>query len=330
VFLVSVVVAWALVNRISQPLNLLAAHVTTLAAHDFSNDSKVPADIEALSRQSKDEIGNLASSFVHMQRALEQNIRDLRDTTAAKQRIESELLVAQGIQMTMVPKIFAPMGARCDLFGALVPAREVGGDFYDFGFVDEDHLVLAIGDVAGKGVPAALFMAMTTTLLRSLRSQFQHPADMLARLNDELCRGNTTSMFVTVFVAVLDLRTGSLEYSNGGHNLPYLLSDGTVRALENTADCLVLGAFEGVTYGTTEVVLRPGDRLLFYTDGVTEAMNADQHAFSEERLVEYLAVAGDAAPEALTGELRDVVRRFTGEIEQSDDITVLAVRYLGH
>lgn len=331
VFLATIGVSWVLVNRISQPLNLLARHARTLAAKDFTSEPHVSGEVVALSERSHDEIGHLASSFIHMERALQQYIVNLRDTTAAKERIESELKVAHDIQMAMVPKTFALFRERqdCDLFAALVPAKEVGGDFYDFGFLDEAHLFMAIGDVAGKGVPAALFMAMTTTLLRSLQRHLQDPGQMLTRLNDELCRDNAMAMFVTLFVAVLDVLTGRLQFSNGGHNLPYVMSHGGIRTLANPTNGLALGAFDDVTYQTSEVILHAGDGLLLYTDGVTEAMDSSQHLLSEERLMEFLRTAGENAPDLLTQRLIDEVHRFAGGAEQSDDITVLALRYLG-
>ena len=228
ILLLSALVAYILVNRISQPLNLLAEHAKTLASNDFAAGVNIPTEVEALSKKSTDEIGNLAGSFVSMERTLQQHLKNLKETTAAKEKIESELKIAHDIQMSMVPKTFPPFPHRCefDVYAALIPAREVGGDFYDFFLIDEDHLCFAIGDVSGKGVPASLFMAVTKTLLRATTSRIGSPDEILARLDGEICRDNTSCMFVTLFTAILDIRTGRVEYSNGGHNLPYLLSGG--------------------------------------------------------------------------------------------------------
>jgi len=330
IFLLSVFVASVLVNRISQPLNLLAEHAKTLAAADFVAGVNIPPAIEALSKQSRDEIGNLAGSLIYMERTLQQYLKNLQETTAAKERIESELKIAHDIQMSMVPKIFPPFPHRreFDIYATLVPAKEVGGDFYDFFFIDADHLCFAIGDVSGKGVPASLFMAVTITLYRAISSRASSPEAILSRLNDELCRDNTSCMFVTLFTAILDIRTGRVEYSNGGHNLPYLLAPGRIEPIDH-AGGMVLGALEGVKYASDGLVLQPGDSLLLYTDGVTEAMDERENLFSERRLEEFLTSVDDASPEDLTRGLVREVGRFAAGAAPSDDITILALKYWG-
>jgi sigma-B regulation protein RsbU (phosphoserine phosphatase) len=204
----------------------------------------------------------------------------------------------------------------------------VGGDFYDFFFIDDDHLCFAIGDVSGKGVPASLFMAVTKTLLKAIASRVASPDEMLCRLNNEICRDNTSYMFVTLFSGILDIRTGRVEYSNGGHNLPYLLANGRIAPLENTPG-IVVGAIEGATYQRKRIVLQPGDRLLLYTDGVTEAMDKRRELFSERRLEGFLASVNHASPEDLTHSLVQEVRRFSAGAAQSDDLTILALQYRG-
>jgi len=331
IFLASVVIAYLLVNRISQPLNLLAHHARSLAASDISDAPNIPASIEALSRTSKDEIGNLAGSFVHMERALQRSIENLKQTTAAKERIESELKIAHDIQMSMVPKIFPPFPDReeFDLYATLVPAREVGGDFYDFFFLDNDRLCLAIGDVSGKGVPASLFMAVTKTLFKATAAGNDHPDEILERLNDELCRDNTACMFVTLFGAILDIRTGQVEYSNGGHNLPYKLSNGQPKQFENTKGTVV-GALEDAKFESNTIALETGDWIIFYTDGVTEAMDEHKELFADHRLEQFLvSLDRNVSAEELTHGLASEVRRFSATTEQSDDITIMALRYWG-
>ena len=329
IFLLSVLVAYALVNRISQPLKQLAAHAGKLATQDFSEPVTGPSDIDGLPKKSRDEVGELAESFITMEHALRQSVRELKETTAAKERIESELKIAREIQMSMVPKLFPPFPLRpeFDLYATLVPAREVGGDFYDFFFIDDNRLCFAIGDVSGKGVPASLFMAVTTTLFRTTAVRVSRPDEILFLLNRELCRGNESCMFVTVFCAILDIRTGEVEYSNGGHNLPYFVSHAETRPLRNTGG-MALGFTEDVTYRSEKIMLRPGDGLFLYTDGVTEAMDEGGNQFSEPRLAEFLHEAnGSSATEIIHGAV-DQVRRHSAGAPQSDDITALTLKYL--
>ena len=202
IFLLSIGLAYMLVGRISQPLKRLAEHAKKLASYDFSAEGNSPSDdIGSLPLHSRDEIGELAESFIYMEQELRKSIRNLTETTAAKERIESELKIARVIQMSMVPKIFPPFPNRAefDLYAVIEPAKEVGGDFYDFFFIDDDYLYFVIGDVSDKGVPASLFMAVTRTLIRSQTSKGMLPDEVLTRVNKALCVGNDPNMFVTVF-----------------------------------------------------------------------------------------------------------------------------------
>jgi len=330
IFLISVLVAYLLVNRVSQPLNQLTAHVTQLATHDFSIPVSGQAKIAQLAENSKDEIGVLAASFLSMERALQQSIENLKASTAAKERIESELKIARDIQMSILPRIFPPFPkhSEFDLYATIEPAREVGGDFYDFFLVDDDRLCFTIGDVSGKGVPASLFMAITKTLWRVTANKYHHPDKVLADLNNELCRDNDSVMFVTVFYGILHLSTGELEYSNGGHNLPYLLSRrGVVQPVENTGG-MALGVMEDVTYRAKTIALRTGEGLFLYTDGVTEAMDSAENLFSESRLRECLQQVTSTTPTEVIRHALEAVKQFTAGAEQNDDITTLAIRYL--
>ena len=191
--------AYVLVNRISRPLNQLTDYTHSFASRDFDPDVGIPAGIEALPQQSKDEIGKLAESFINMKRRLQGYLNDLRETTAAKERIESELKIAHDIQMSMVPKTFPPFPDRpeLDIYATLVPAREVGGDFYDFFLIDDQRLCFAIGDVSGKGIPASLFMALTKTMFRASGDRRDATAEgILSTLNGDIYRDNDSCMFV--------------------------------------------------------------------------------------------------------------------------------------
>jgi len=326
--IIGLALAYMIAARVSRPLSQLAGYAKNLPSQEFRS-APDPA-VEKLSRRG-DEIGRLAQAFLFMQKMLQEYLDHLKKTTAAKERIESELKIAHDIQMSMVPKIFPPFPDReeFDLYATLVPAKEVGGDFYDFFLLDKNRLCLAIGDVSGKGVPASLFMAVTNTLFKATTAANDIPDEILGRLNDELCKDNTACMFVTLFGAILDIGTGQMEYSNGGHTLPYRLSNGQAKQLENTKGTVV-GAFEGAKFEKNTIALEPGDWIIFYTDGVTEAMNEHKELFSERRLEQFLAsINSNISAEELTRHLVSEVREFSAGTEQSDDITILVLRYRG-
>lgn len=276
------------------------------------------------------EIGQLGASFNDMTRQLTESIERLKKTTAAKERIESELNIAHEIQMSMVPKVFPPFPTRSeiDLYATLIPAREVGGDFYDFFLAGEDRLYFAIGDVAGKGVPASLFMAVTTTLLKATGGKLRAPDAILKRLNEETCRDNDSCMFVTLFCGVLDLRSGKLVYCNGGHNFPFVVSNGVARPLDNS-EGIAIGVTEMASYRAKSIVLRPCDRLFLYTDGVTEATDLENRLFSAARLQRVLEESDGDSSEQLVQRIVGAVRKFSCGAPQADDITALGIRYLG-
>lgn len=245
--------------------------------------------------------------------------------------LRHELDIAAGIQQSILPQRFPPFPERgdFDIYAAMLPAKEVGGDFYDFFLIDRDRLAVVIADVSGKGVPAALFMAVSRTLIKSTAMEGVGPETCVQRVNAQLCLDNRSEMFVTVFYGVLDTRTGVLEYCNAGHNAPYLLgADGAAAALERTGD-MVLGAIDTARYHAKRVTMQRGDRLLLYTDGVTEAMDVGFALFSDERLLAHLQQAHGSGPERLVRELLEEVKQFSGAAPQSDDITVMALAYLG-
>jgi sigma-B regulation protein RsbU (phosphoserine phosphatase) len=307
-------------RSLANPIVRLTAMAKSLADGDLTRRIDAPEG---------NEIGELAASFNDMARQLATSMARLQEATAAKERIESELRVAHDIQMSMVPKIFPAFpDPEFDIHARIVPAREVGGDFYDFFLIDDVHLCFAIGDVSGKGVPASLFMAVTKTMLRATAGKGRGPEEMLARLNRELCRDNEACMFVTLFCGVLDMRTGALQYSNGGHNMPYVCTIKGPWSLSG-AQGTALGLVEEAVYQAREVVLAPGDALFLYTDGVTEAMDAAGQLFTERRLEVCLRRADHRAVAYLTQAVAGEVNAFAAGAPQSDDLTVLALRYLG-
>ena len=247
-----------------------------------------------------------------------------------KERMEEALKLAHDIQMSMLPKVFPPFPEHheFDIFATLVPAKEVGGDLYDFFFIDDNHLCFAVGDVSGKGVPASLFMAVTKTLFKATAGNGGTPGEILARLNTEICRDNESCMFVTFFCGILDIRTGQVDYSNAGHNLPYVVSDGILAALPKTGG-MALGVSEAADFRSSQILLKRGDQLVLYTDGVTEAMDKDDQFFAEGRLETTLqAMKGRRGKEVVEGVVK-AVQHFSNGAPQSDDITLLVLGYMG-
>ncbi|MBT3216743.1 MAG: PP2C family protein-serine/threonine phosphatase [Candidatus Marinimicrobia bacterium] len=248
-----------------------------------------------------------------------------------KQRIQESLKLAADIQMGMLPKNFPAFPDRddFDLFASIIPAKEVGGDFYDFFLIDEEHLCFVIGDVSGKGVPAALFMAVTKTHVAASTIPGVEPSDILFRANNDLSKDNDQGMFCTIFYGILNTKTGEVHYSNGGHNPPYIVrEDGTNEQLDGT-EGIALGVMGDMDFGVKTITLEKGDSMYLYTDGVNEAMDAGGNEYSYERLEEYLrSTAGKKSTEIVSGSLDDI-NSFVGSAEQSDDITVLMVKYTG-
>jgi sigma-B regulation protein RsbU (phosphoserine phosphatase) len=272
---------------------------------------------------------------VKTQLALVRQQRELQTAYAiiksSKERMEEELNVGREIQMSMMPLDFpaASESQPFSLYARLEAAREVGGDFYDFYFLNDSLLCLCVGDVSGKGVPAALFMAVTKTLIRAYSAGDRSTAGILTHVNDVLSKDNDNCMFATLFVAVCDIGTGELTYTNASHNPPYIRkTDGRLVRLDKRHG-LVAGAMQGIAYGENKLVLNGGDTLLMYTDGVTEAMNQAGELFSEGRLAELLRRQGQHGAESLIEACMSSVREFESGADQADDITLLAFTYAG-
>jgi sigma-B regulation protein RsbU (phosphoserine phosphatase) len=321
VFLFGSVIGLFGARTISRPITELTEMTRRIAIGDFT---------QRIGIRGRGELGALAASFNEMTRRLHESIEHLKETTAAKERIESELQIAHEIQMSMVPKIFPPFPDRSefDIFATLAPAKEVGGDFYDFFFIDDAHLCFVVGDVSGKGVPASLFMAVTKTLFRATAASGLAPGQILARLNDEICRDNESCMFVTLFCGILTIDSGQVDYSNAGHNLPYHLHRDGVKTLANFG-ARALGLAPSCPYASGRLVLPPGDALLLYTDGITEAMDPGEDLYSEPRLARFLAANRHSPPRQIIGDLVGDVRQFAGGAPPSDDMTALALLYRG-
>jgi len=262
---------------------------------------------------------------------LQDSLDNLKRERSAKERMESELNIGREIQMSMLPLSFPAFPDRSDfdVHASLFPAREVGGDFYDLFLIDNQHFCFCVGDVSGKGVPAALFMAVTKTLIKSRAANDLSPSSILSHVNTELSHRNESCMFVTIFLAILDLESGEMTYTNAGHNPPYLKpADGSLVRLDRRHGPIV-GAAEGLAYREDREALGPGDLVFLYTDGVTEAMNEGGELYSEDRLKELLSKHQCSSVEESVRLSVDDVWAFQGEAEQADDVTVMTVSYSG-
>ncbi len=275
----------------------------------------------------KDDLRKLHDAFVNMQQSLANYIEELKTTTKAKERIQSELSIAHNIQMSLVPKSFSPF-PDCDeleLYACLHPAKEVGGDFYDF-FLRNGKLFFVIGDVSGKGVPASLVMAITRTLFRIVASTSDSPADIVTKLNNAIAENNDTNMFVTMYAGTLDLSNGKIVYCNAGHNPPLFIgSDGTT-VYETSEANLPLGVLLNYEYSDQTMVLPKDGALLLYTDGLTEAENISKELFGEQRTAEVASAASQQSAKGIIETINKKLQSFVGDAQQSDDLTLLCFR----
>ncbi len=312
-------------NRISGPIRRLKDATTLLAAGDLH----APLPIVT----GRDEVALLTGSFASMRENLLLHLERLKTETAARERIASELDIARSIQMSLVPRTFPPFpkDGRIDLYARLEPAREVGGDFYDFFHTDDDHLLLVVGDVSGKGIPAALFMAVTRSFVKALAvssGSCPPPGALMAAVNDRIAEGNDACMFVTLCFVIVDLRDGSFRYACGGHPFPRLIGLEEATALPSVKGPLV-GAMGGMVFEEGGGTLRQGEGLFLFTDGVTEAFNTEEALLSEGLMDRWLGEMRALGSEEFVREMRRRITLFAGGAEQSDDITLLCFRYTG-
>ena len=311
-----------IITRELKPLRRLADEAETIASGQF--DAVLP------DFQRTDEIGQLSHSFGNMQQSLVKYIDELKTTTAEKASIESDLRIASGIQMGMLPEIFPTREDRDDvqIFASLTPAKEVGGDLFDFYFRDE-KLYFCIGDVSGKGVPASLFMAVTRSTFRTVSAHESMPDRIMTIMNQTIADMNKNNMFVTLFVGVLDLPTGLLHYCNAGHDAPLLVGAG-VGELPCDAN-IPVGFMPTWEYSLQEALIYTGTTIFLFTDGLTEATNAEYALFKMERVNEVAnrALANQQQePRQLISLMTDAVHQFVGDAEQSDDLTMMGIQYI--
>lgn len=308
-----------IINRLTAPLKHFADSARLIAAGNFN--------VQLPEIKTQDEMKELYNSFSYMQKELSEYIVNLKDTTTAKEKIESELRIAREIQMAMIPHIFPPFPdlPQIDVFAVLKSAKEVGGDLYDFFVIDGDKFCFAIGDVSGKGVPASLFMAVTRTLVRSISDKEILPSVIVSTLNKSLSMNNESSMFVTFFLGVLNLTTGEMSYSNAGHNPPVIIrKNGDVVMFEKTK-FIPVGLFEDFEYGESSVRMESGDKIFLYTDGVSEAEDSENKLFGEENLLEIIRQNAHASPRDLIKKMEEGLATHVNGHTQSDDITMMTI-----
>jgi sigma-B regulation protein RsbU (phosphoserine phosphatase) len=331
-------VAW--ISNVQEDINFIRRELTPnlVVKGAFGVPVKVFGNVEAVLEFFSDQVVESDENIINImilvadqlsrvfeRRQMEEIMRE------QKERMEIELNFAREIQMSMLPLIFPafPLRKELTLHATLHPAREVGGDFYDFYFIDDDHLCFVIGDVAGKGAPGALLMAVSKTLIKSRAMDDSSPSSILTHVNNELSEENESAMFVTVFLGILNVKTGELVYTNAGHNPPYIKrGDGTLQKVD-AFHGPVIGAMPELTYKQDSDTLGKDDVILLYTDGVTEALDADDRLYSDPKLVELLLEKEFKHPKDMVETVAEDVQAFQGQAEQADDITILAVQYYG-
>ncbi|MBE6863595.1 MAG: serine/threonine-protein phosphatase [Ruminococcus flavefaciens] len=278
------------------------------------------------------ELGLLANNVKSLADGVALYMTSLKKETSERERISTELSLATQIQAAMLPHDFPPYPERheFDIFATMEPAKEVGGDFYDFFFIDDDHLCLVMADVSGKGIPAALFMMISKTILQSCAMLGVSAGEILTKTNEAFCSNNQVDMFVTVWLGILEISTGKMTCANAGHEYPAIKRKGGSFELFKDKHGIAIGAMDGVKYKEYTLQFEPGDKLFVYTDGVPEATDADMRMFGTAQMVQALNNAPEADPEKIISNVRSSVQEFVKNAEQFDDLTMLCIEYLGN
>lgn len=336
-FILSVVfgVAAAFIGdrMIGKPIRLLTKAAANYVGETVDNaDFQQILTFEVSDIKSEDEIGKLRDALLQSEKDVDDYIEKLIRITVEKERIEAELDVARRIQESMLPSIFPayPHREEFDIFASMNPAKEVGGDFYDFFLIDDTHMALIMADVSGKGIPGALFMMISKILLKTHTNKGMEPPEIAFEVNNLLYENNEVEMFVTVWLGIMDLETGHVQAINGGHEYPLIRRAGGEFELMKDAHSFVLGGFEDMKFKKYEFDLNAGDCLFLYTDGVPEATNSENELYGMNRALAALNRDPSLNPESLIQVLSEDIDEFVGEAPQADDITMMGVhiRYL--
>jgi sigma-B regulation protein RsbU (phosphoserine phosphatase) len=320
-----VLTALILVNLLIRPIKTISHE----AAYFVDNKNEISENLKKI--KNHDEIQVLAESVLKMEIGINEYISNLTKVTAEKERIGAELNVAAKIQADMLPRIFPafPERKEFDLYASMNPAKEVGGDFYDFFMIDDDHIGLVIADVSGKGVPASLFMVIAKTLIKNRALLGGSPSEVLSYANDQLGEGNEAELFVTVWFAIIEISTGKGIAANAGHEHPALRKKDGAFELVKYRHSPAVATMPGINFKEHEFKLDPGDSLYVYTDGVTEATRSDNVLFGTDRMIVSLNKDPEADPKTMLETVRDDIDEFVGDAPQFDDITMLGFKYMG-
>ena len=334
VFLIGLAIYWLWMKSRMPQFDSLLDGIIRIGQGDLETKEFVPTSINEFKRMQQ-EI-NKTSQALRQQmdtiRRMEREQMELENQKREQEQIIRELSTAKQIQESMLPHIFPPFPERpeIDLFASMDPARDVGGDFYDFFFIDEDHLCLAMADVSGKGIPGAMFMMLSKRIIEDFARQVRSPAEILTRTNEALCDNNQAEMFVTVWLGILEISSGKLTAANAGHEFPTFKKKDGRFALYKDRHGFVVGGMAGVRYQNYEVLLSPGDQLFVYTDGVPEATAADGQMFGTDRMIAALNTCADGSPAEILESVHNSVDAFVGDAEQFDDLTMMCLEYRGH
>lgn len=320
--IISFFVVKSTTNKITTPIRDLKYDVEEISGGNLDYVARV---------EGNDEISDLANAFNNMTLSIKNYINDLTSLTAEKERIGAELNVATHIQSSMLPSIFPafPNDKRFDIYATMDPAKEVGGDFYDFFMIDEKHIAIVVADVSGKGIPAALFMVIGKTLIKDHTGMERDLTDVFYEVNNMLCESNSENLFITAFEAVINIETGYLTYVNAGHEMPYIYRKGKEWTAYQMKPGFVLAGMENMKFTGGEITLEPGDKIFQYTDGVTEATNSNNELYGMDRLKVALDANTNKTMNELLKAVKEDIDKFVGEAPQFDDITMLGFEFKG-
>lgn len=315
-------------------LNCFLLHPVTKITEEasrFSNENKMPDKRLSDIVRNKDEIGVLAASIDSMEERIVNYVEDLTKVTAERERISTELDLATRIQASMLPTVFPPYPDKTefDIYASMDPAKAVGGDFYDFFLIDDDHLCVVMADVSGKGIPAALFMMASKIILSNYAKMGKTPSEILTAANESICANNQEDMFVTVWLGILELSTGKMTAANAGHEYPVIMNSEGRFEIYKDKHGFVIGGMPGFKFKEYTFDMKPGDKLFLYTDGVPEATNSEMQLFGTERMLDVLNEIADGSCEDILKGVRKGVDAFVKNAEQFDDLTMLCLEYKG-